>query len=524
MKIKIITLRRQFLIRIVSVLLIIAIFSGAIQLYFMKEQIVRQTNQQAEAIAKNVLRGLEQTDLATQTIEHQIDLKLISYAKHIAALLQERSVDQITREELLKIRDDLGLAGISIVQETKSKDDFVGVVATEQSEIGFSFKKFGYYEVGKILLNGGEPSIPGATFSDKNILVLPIAQSGSNNKEPVFFKYAYYHAPHTDYIINPYIEANEVYNYTEIVGPKETINKLVKENDIVLEIAVLNPKVFANPSLEKQLYPPLKKIEAGSFDLESSKDREILTKPTIKKESYVEKINGKKVYKMFLPFDQNRVIYLSLDYEKMSTPLYRHSIILIVSGLLSLVILFLLTARFFNRIYENIQKIKRQIKLLEEGDLTAKSEVNDGSELEQLSKSTNRMVDQLNKLVKDTQDQATKTQRLSVLLEAEASESVEKMYELSTEATMKSRDQLYEITELLDDMGNILKPYKQNENIGNIIEKIELLKQIVNDRTAATTDMTITLSDLLQSLHGQSKELSDISNTLLDYMAKFKLS
>jgi methyl-accepting chemotaxis protein len=519
-----ITLRRQFLIRILSILLIIALISGVVQIYFINDQINKQINQEAELIARGIMRNIQETNLATQSIEYQIDLKLVSYSKYIAEKLKGKEAEEITQQQLLTIRDELGLAGITIFKETESKDDIVGVVSTENQEIGFSFKKAGFYEIGKVLFNKDKPDLPSATFTDKNIVVLPIAQAASHSDKPSFFKFAYYHAPESSYIISSYIEANEVYQYIKKVGPNTTIQQILQQNGVVEEIAVLNPKVFANPSLEKQLYPPLKKIEAGSFDLESSKDREILTKPTIKKESYVEKINGKKVYKMFLPFDQNRVIYLSLDYGKMSAPLYRHSIILIVSGLLSLVILFLLTARFFNRIYENIQKIKRQIKLLEEGDLTAKSEVNDGSELEQLSKSTNRMVDQLNKLVKDTQDQATKTQRLSVLLEAEASESVEKMYELSTEATMKSRDQLYEITELLDDMGNILKPYKQYENIGNIIEKIELLKQIVNDRTAATTDMTITLSDLLQSLHGQSKELSDISNTLLDYMARFKLS
>ncbi|BDG45738.1 methyl-accepting chemotaxis protein [Parageobacillus sp. KH3-4] len=524
MKVKNITLRRQFLIRIVSALFIIALCSGAIQIYLMKEQIIRQTNQEAEVLARDVLRTVEQTELATQSIEHQIDLKLISYAKHIATLLQGRPAEQITQEELLKIRDDLGLAGITIFQEAKSKDDIVGVVATEKEEIGFSFKKFGYYEVGKMLLSGGKPFIPGATFSDKNVLVLPIAQSGSHKTEPAFFKYAYYHAPNTDYIINPYIEANEVYHYTEVVGPNKTINKLMKENDVLLEIAVLHPKVFANPSLEKQLYPPLKKIEAGSFRLQTGKDRDFLTKRDMKKVSYIDKIDGKKVYKMFLPLGDDRVIYLALDYGKMSAPLYRHSIILIVSGLVSLLILFLLTARFFHHIYENIRKIQRQIKLLEEGNLTAKSEVNDGSELEKLSESTNRMVDKLNQLVTDIQEQAAHTQRLSVLLEAVASQSVEKMYELSTEATMKSREQLYEITEFFDEMIAALQPYKQDENIGNVIERVEVMRKMANEQTAATTEMTIALSDLLQSLHEQARELSEISNLLLDYMAKFKLS
>ncbi|MDE3841044.1 HAMP domain-containing protein (plasmid) [Bacillus methanolicus] len=517
------TLRRQFLIRILSILLMIALVSGTVQIYLMKGQIVNQTNNQAEAIANNVLRAIQGTELATTTIEHQIDLKLVSYSKHIADLIKDKEKNEITNTELIKIRDQLGLAGITIFSETESKDDIVGFAATEKEEVGFSFKEAGFFEIGQVLLHKEKPTLSGATFTDKNIVVLPTAQSASHKDKPTFFKYAYYHVPDTKYIINPYIEANEVHNYIKAVGPNATIQELVQKNKIVQEIAVLNPKVFADPSLEKQLYPPLKKVEAGSFKLQTKKDNEFLTKSNIKKRSYIERVNGKKVYKMFLPLDENKVIYLALDYGKMSGPLYRHSIILIISGLISLIALFLLTARFFNRIYENIQKIKSQIQLLEEGKLTGKSEIMDGSELEKLSQSTNRMVDKLNKLVKDIQEQAVKTQRLSLLLEAEASQSVEKMYELSTENTIKSRDYLYEITEFLDEIIEVLNPYKENDNVAKIMDKVEVIRQVANERTAATTDMTITLSDLLHSLHGQSRELSDISNTLLTYMSKFKL-
>lgn len=523
MKTKKKTLRRQFFVGIMSAVLLIAFVSGAVQLYFMQQQIVTETKQQAEVLAKDVLRGVEQTNLANKTIEHQIDLKLISHSKHIASLLKGKNANEITQDELLQIKDELDLAGITIFQETPSKDDVVGVVSTDSNEVGFSFKSFGYYEVAKRLLHGEIPNIPGATYDEKDILVLPIAQSGSHTEKPEFFKYAYYHAPGTDYGINPYLKANEVYEYTESVGPDVRITELVKENDIVKEIAVLNPAVFKDPALEKNIYPPLKKIKAGTFSLKSKKDNEVLIQPNFKKISYIEKVNGQKIYKMFMPLDKEQVIYLALDYEKMSGPLYHHSIILIVSGLLSLLALFLLTARFFNNLYENIQKIQKQVKLLEEGDLTIKSHVNDGSELETLSQSTNRMVDNLNKLVKKTQEQAIKTQRSSVILEADASQSVEKMYELSTEATMKSREQLYEISEFLDGILEVLEPYKENKNIVTLMEEVEKMRQVANDRTAATTNTTITLSDLLQSLHGQSSELSDIAKVLLEHIGKFKL-
>lgn len=88
MKGKKITLRKQFLIKVLSILFIIAIISGVAQLYYMKEQIVKQSHIQATAVANTMIRGLEQTDLATSTIENQIDSKLVSYASHIGTLLK----------------------------------------------------------------------------------------------------------------------------------------------------------------------------------------------------------------------------------------------------------------------------------------------------------------------------------------------------------------------------------------------------------------------------------------------------
>ncbi|MED4882717.1 methyl-accepting chemotaxis protein [Bacillus smithii] len=301
---------------------------------------------------------------------------------------------------------------------------------------------------------------------------------------------------------------------------------VTKNGEGLKEIAVLDPRVFQNPELETKLFPPLKKVIYGNYSYKDSKDTKILIgmeENKLQKYHYIEKYKNEKIYKLFIKTKDGQVIYIALDYGALSGPLYRHSIILLVTGVISLIVLFLLTARFFNRIYENIQKIKRQIQSLEKGDLTAKSNVNDRSELENLSQSTNRMVDKLNQLVKDTQEQATKAQKLSVLLEAETSQTIEKIYAITTETTMKSREQLDEIISFLDELVKTLQPYKKNEQVLHIIEKVEDMKQIANERTAATTDMTITLSDLIHSLHGQSRELSEISNALLESMKKFKL-
>ncbi|PLR81364.1 HAMP domain-containing protein [Bacillus canaveralius] len=518
------SLRKQLLTRILSVLILITVLSGGIQLYFMDKQIDYEIDTQSSLIADSINQGIEETDLAAKSIEHQIDLKMFGYAKHIGDMLGKEKAEDITTEELIQIKEKLNLSGLTIF--TRVDNDIVAVKATDQKEIGFSTKNFGeiVYQASDDMLNGKDPTVPGA-YTEKGLLVLPIMMSGTYEDQPLFFKYAYYHPEGTDYFVNPYIEANEVYQFTQDIGPDSWIETMVKENSFIKEIAVLDPKVFENPELAEQYWPPMKKVVHGHFKFETKKDIQLLKNLANypEKHSYVQNIKGEKVLKLFIPIKNNQVIYIALDYAEMTDPLYRHSIILFVTGLVSLLGLFLLSFGFFNRIYENIQKIIQQIKLLEAGDLTAKSEVNDRSELEQLSHSTNRMAERLNKLIKDTQEQATKTQRLSILLEAEASQSIEKMYGLSTEATMKSRDQLYEITSFMDEIVEILDSFKDNPKVKYILDRLDAMREVANDRTAATTDVTITLSDLLQSLHGQSSELSDISNKLLDYMAKFKL-
>ncbi|HEX7064513.1 MAG TPA: methyl-accepting chemotaxis protein [Bacillales bacterium] len=519
------SLRRKFFIRVLLSLITIVLLSGFVQLYFIQQQIADNVENQANLLAHNIMDGISKTETAAHLIEHQIDLKMIANAKYLSLMFKGKSAKEITNADLIVARDQLGLEGITLF--ARKGNDIVGVKATEPTEIGFSFKQFG--EAGFLamsrLLKGKNPAAQNVSYQAKNIVVLPIAQSGSHDNEPVFNKYAYYHPEGSDYIIDPYIEANQVYKFTKKVGPDAQIQDVLINNPYVKEIAVLHPKVFKDPSLAKSFYSPLKKVEYGTFKLKSPNDVQILKEMAgdIEKRTDIETINGKKYYQMFIPAGDSRMIYIAYDYQKMSTPLYRHSIILIVTGLLSLIVLFLVTARFFNRIYRNIQRIKGQLQLLEEGDLTAVSEVHDGSELEDLSKSTNRMAERLHQMMRDTQNQADKTERLSVMLESEASESVEKMYQLSTETTMKSREQFYEITEFLDEIEQVLHSFKDQEGISQILEKVKAMREVANDRTAATTEMTMTLSDLLKSLHGQSSELSEISSSLLEYMEKFKL-
>jgi methyl-accepting chemotaxis protein len=516
------TLRRKFLKQILTVMVILAIVSGAVQLYLVNEQIDYETRSKTELISDSVEQGINQTDLASQSIEHQIDLKMMGYNKFISEQLGNRNVQQITNEELIEIRDKIGVEGITLF--ARSGDDIVGTKSTDSEEIGFGLKGFGeeIFNSASAILENEVPKDDYATYKDKGILVLPIAQSGARDDvEPVFFKFAYLHPPGTDYYISSYVEANEVFKYTQEVGPNRWIQQLVEEKTIIKEVGVLNPKVFADPSLKEEIYPPLNEITFGSFDLRTKLDEEFLA-GKVTKISKVEKINGDKVYKMFVPINEDRTIYIALDYGEIIGPIYKHAIILFISGLLILVAIFLLTAKFFDRIYENIQRIRTQIKLLAAGNFTAKSNVDDNTELGSLSRSANKMVEDLHQVLSDTSEQAFHAQRVSYLLENEANETVEKMYLVSTETTIKQRDIVDEVLSFLDEVEASLQSI-ETQSAKEAVLKIDRMREVAKSRATTTTDMTLALSDLLKSLQSQSRVISSISQTLMQHISKFKL-
>jgi methyl-accepting chemotaxis protein/uncharacterized FlaG/YvyC family protein len=519
------SLRTKFILSLFAIMLIIVFLTGIVQIIFIKKQVNNNMSEQANMMAKSIEQGIKASDLASTSIEHQIDLKLWSYAVHIGDQLKGKPVSQITNEELVKMKERFGLAGISIM--AREGDDIIGVKASDPKEIGFSFKKVGYidgYSAMDNMLNGKPLGYPTSYETDHGH-VTPIVQSGSHENEPTFFKYAYYVAPNTEYIINPYAESNEINQFIQEVGPETWIQNVKEQNPYVKEIGVLNPQVFKDPSLETKIYPPLKKLVHGSYEYKSDKDTGFLTDMADQSDgiNYIQKYQGNKIYKMFLPMDENRTIYIALDYDKISAPIYRHSIIMIISGLISLIALFVLAARFFNRIYENIQKIKNQIKSLASGDFTSKSEVTDGSELEDLSGSANQMVGTLHDVLQETSNQASNVQRLSVILEDDANQSVDKMYQVSMEATMKQRDIVDDILEFIDQVETHLQDEEQNDKVRSTLAKITIMREYARDRASSTTDMTLTLSDLLKSLHNQSKGLADISKNLLQRIQKFKL-
>ncbi|ENH97536.1 hypothetical protein J416_05978 [Gracilibacillus halophilus YIM-C55.5] len=517
------TLKRQFNIRISIIFVLILVISGILQFIYTFNQLDRNVERETETIAQSIEQGITETNMASNAIEKQIDYKLESVTKRVSDQMPNQ-LQEITKRDLNDLADQLSLAGIDIFARDENENLSV-VKSTSEEEIGFTFagvNEAGNQALENLMSNQDPTNNPNLTsYVNENIIILYTAQSGSRS-DPQFFKYAYYHQPNTNYIISTFIEADEVYQFTNSVGPDSWIDKMLKEHEYAEEIAVLDPRVFKDPSLAKELYPPLEKVVHGHYELDINEQTVISMIEDPKKVTKLENTDQGKYYKLFIPTKNDKVIYIAMDYDEMSKSFINYAYLLIAIGVISLIVLFLMTARFFNRIYKNIQKIIYQISHMEKGDFTARSHVQDKGELKSLSESTNQLADQMSHVLSETSNQAVETEKQANLLESEANDSVDKIYMLSMETTTETREHVDEVEELTDQLKRYLQEGGFDEQ--EVFDKLNRIQTLIRKSSNYTTEMTVTLSDLLESLQTQSESLSDISKKLLKNLEQFTLS
>lgn len=173
----------------------------------------------------------------------------------------------------------------------------------------------------------------------------------------------------------------------------------------------------------------------------------------------------------------------------MITQIFYPTILVLVS-IISIVTILIITTLFVKQQFEIINSIKGKIMNLEVG---GRVEVikNGDDKFNDIIERLNKMAIKNEELLTVTQKQAVKTQWLSLSLEADALHTVEKLYELSMVDTMQNREQPLELSELLDEITTFYYNDQNKEKNHFILEKIEKIREISQNRTAATTEITM---------------------------------
>ncbi|WP_404404938.1 HAMP domain-containing protein [Jeotgalibacillus malaysiensis] len=485
------TLRKQFLYWTFAAAILIGIIGAVIHLFLMQQQIANQTENSADEIENELLSRFKQTEVAINLLEQELDTRMLTQVRLIASNLGTLNGSDVSREQLLQYKEEFQLDGLTIFQETG--DDVTGTVTSEPEDEGFSLTEVGYYDDAISVLRNDE------AYS----LVSSETVTGTNISSDERHKYAYYRPEGADYFLSIYVESKEVAAFLNQAGPEALIHEIT-ENLLIMEEAAVYQQSADGWDLIAGTEQTLSEDQQNLIGTDS-------------------RIGGERYYKLFFPVNESYAAYVSLDQSEITAPIYRTAFILMGLGLLPLILFIFLISRFFNRVADHIQLLINQVSSLEGGDLTVRNYLDDNGELRKLSVSLNKMSQRLNSLLKKATGYTTQAQRMSILLEKETKESARRLSELTVKSALMERHENEEVTQLLQDAEQFVKMYAPVKDVEAYLEKIHLMRSLYQQKSAAAAEVTISISDLLHSLHGQAEALAETSQDMMEIIDTFKI-
>ncbi|QDP39551.1 methyl-accepting chemotaxis protein [Radiobacillus deserti] len=515
------SLKKQFTIRIIVLLLVIAVAFASFQVFLIHKHTHDSISREIQIISKSIEYVIQKNDLATKELEKQLDYRLVRDSYIVAERLTEGTLQSVTNGELVKWSRELGIAGINLWEI--QQNDIVNISSTNPENVGLQLRQqnpFGDVMM-RSFLNGAMTGETTSLISYKtdDVVVLKFNESITHSDTPEHYKNAYYNVPGTKFLINPFLEVDNFETINYKVGHAEWFSEIKQSSDYVHEIAIIDPSIL------KKGASSLQEVVCGEYTFQDNKDIQIIQSMIKdgKRKSYSETYNGKEIYKSFLPMEDGNVIYIALRYSELKNSEHFSTVVLVLSGIISLSVLVLYSTGFFSSIYSNIQKVRKQILKLENGDFTARNVVTSKNEIGELSNSVNKMASSLNDVLVNTYKHAVKTECHAYLLETETNKTVDKVYNMSIDYTSTARETIAEVTYLFDHLEEFLNQVQTKES-ALLIGQIQAIKQLIGKQSDVTTNMTITLSDLIQSLTSQSSSLSEISRKLMDNIDQFRLN
>ncbi|WP_167568839.1 sensor histidine kinase [Brevibacillus migulae] len=325
------------------------------------DNLTNQTETIASQIESYIKDSQRKSQYAEQLLARQMRLAAIA-----TKLQLDPKLENVTNEQLMKIRDELEISHITLFKRSgedlpNRKEDIKGLRSTNEKERNLSSLEFDYwYTAFDQLLRDGKVTIPQG-YKLTHFWSGPMDVTSSDPSK--LNKFGYYHDNTTDYIINPYVRDYFLTEFQAIMGHDKLIQETIANIPDVLEISGFNPKTFGKaPVVIKQnnndVSPfPDRPIYFGSYFYKDGQDHANVRRAfeTDKIVTTRIHVNNKDILKSFIPVKSETypyVISVVMDYgaiqETLDQQLVRTIMIIFVGTLSSIIILFVLQ-RWFTR-------------------------------------------------------------------------------------------------------------------------------------------------------------------------------
>lgn len=344
-----------------------------------KQMLIESVTNQTELIANEIESYIKDSQTKTQYAELLLARQLRLAA--IATRLQlDPALENVTNEELMKIRDELGISHITlfkrIAEDLPARDeDIKGLRSTNEQERNLSSLEFTYwYTAFDQLLKDGEVTIPQG-YTLPNFWSGPLDVTSSDPTK--LNKFGYYHDKSTDYIINTYIRDQYLAEFQTNMGHDQVRKDILKANPQVLEISGFNPKTFGEaPVVIRQnnnnVSPfPDRPIYFGDYVYKDANDKANVRKAYETNETVTtqSRINNKQILKSFIPVKSETypyVISVVMDFDAIQQTIDKQlikTIMVIALGTIASLLILLVLQRWFARSRDKAVQTAQEIYL-----------------------------------------------------------------------------------------------------------------------------------------------------------------
>ncbi len=519
-------------------LIVTIILSLNISIYYYSSEAELRANaeQQMITIVKQIGSSLDAAEKSKKFMEETLGEKLRAVAISAQNELDPH-VDRVRNEELVALSRKLGVDHISLWKKTDN--DIVVRRSSEHSEIGLGSKTMDYwYTAFNQLFDRYSVSIPQGQK-------LPNFWSGpyqfATSDPSHVNKWGYYYDGTTDYIINPYINAQVFLNYENNIGTNALIRNLKADNSNIVEITGIDPRFFGKPEILKVKRGmvvhnlDVRAIPFGEYTFED-KNNDVTNvqlaaqSGTMLTETF--SIKGKKVIKSFISLSgvtpehggTPYVISVSFDYGTIANAL-NHQLFVHITISVGLIIVAWLASYFIaGFMIRPLRQILNNVNEIADGRFGSKIAIRSHDELGMLSSRVNNMADNLQMYMGKLQDSSEELRSTKEYLESfvnhtsdaihvtdlqgriiQVNNAFEKMYGWSRDESILQRLQ-HIPKELLGEYEDICERIRQGESVADY----ETIRHVKN---CQSIDVSITVSPI-RDVKGDIVALAEISRNI----------
>lgn len=520
-------------------ILLVVVGAGTIFLVsqIIKKEIEEYQMEEINTAAMIVTQAMELSKASTYTIEHLIDMKLLAASKGIAKELQNRSIEEVSTEELVKLKEYWNLYDISLF--VREGDDIVVAQSSDIHEIGLSSKDWGYWFTAFEQLMSGQRVSVEEGYSEENYWVGPISRSDWDDK---YLKYAYYYDETLSFMLNPYILDEEIYHHTFMSGPSQMIRNIREKSVDIEEIAIINVPAYLEGE-EKEVIEPKFDLAVlyGEHAVTLTEDLQIFAEVmnSDKRQSIQFKHEQKTFKKYYIPLPHQRVMTIVLNLERQEDSVLQISILLLGAALTALLVIFIMIRVITKRQLKPLKEFENHLGMISKGNLTKKLNIREKNEWGWLADQINDMTQRISHLIVDIKKEIHSLLILSSLLSKQVNSSITTMESVSTTMTSESKildNDLQSQVEVLQQtfnrtIGELTKLNVDQQIIQKIEADIETINQSLHhlytysEQHASTiTEMNIMFYKTVDELTEAIRKVDQLSDSLNNKIEIFQVN